>query len=115
MQNQVRFNRVLEKVPEKVPVAAAGAATATCCCCCCCCCCCWLVAAGLLLLACHGNTRSRVYGERVLRSYITWYGDWNLVTTIFSLCRIRDLLQNGGITSGNDVSYYVFDYFLDFA
>ena len=28
---------------------------------------------------------------------------WNLVTTMSSLCTALDLLQNGGITSGNDV------------
>ena len=33
----------------------------------------------------------------------TWYGTWNLVTTMSSLCTALDLLQNGGITSGNDI------------
>ena len=33
---------------------------------------------------------------------------WNLVTTMSSLCTALDLLQNGGITSGNDVFFVVF-------
>ena len=33
---------------------------------------------------------------------------WNLVTTLSSLCTALDLLQNGGITSGNDVFFVVF-------
>ena len=51
----------------------------------------------------YENTHSCVYGEHVLPSYITSCGDCNLVTAMFSLCRTLDLLQNGGITSGNDI------------
>ena len=41
-------------------------------------------------------------------SYTTSCGDCNLVTAMFSLCRTLDLLQNGGITSRNDVILVAF-------
>ena len=31
---------------------------------------------------------------------MSWYGDWNLGTTMLSWCGTLDLLRNGGITSG---------------
>ena len=39
---------------------------------------------------------------------MTWFGNWNLVTTMSSLCTALDLLQNDGMTSGIDVFLYVF-------
>ena len=39
---------------------------------------------------------------------MTWYGNWNLVTTMSSLCTALDLVQNGGITSGIDMFLDVF-------
>ena len=39
---------------------------------------------------------------------MTWYGDWNLGTTMLSWCGTLDLLRNGGITSGNDMFLFVF-------
>ena len=48
----------------------------------------------------YGSINSRWYGEHVLRSCMSWYGDWNLGTTMLSWCGTLDLLRNGGITSG---------------
>ena len=56
----------------------------------------------------YGSINSRWYGEHVLRSSSTWCSSWNLDTTMLFLCTALDLLQNGGITSGNDIFFVVF-------
>ena len=71
--------------------------------------CCMIVT----FLAVHGNRSKRGYGSiytpvsTVNTCYASVYGGL-LVLQMVYLCRAGNLLQNGGLTSGNDVFLVIF-------